>query len=64
MEELKPCPFCGGEADCNKTGIYEYYGIPLWWVECLSCGINTGGYNTRGEAIETWNRRATDERIN
>ena len=56
-KELKPCPFCGGEADCNNTGCMTRDGDPLWWVECLSCGINTGGHTRRKQAVKMWNRR-------
>jgi hypothetical protein len=36
MQELKPCPFCGGEAEF----IEGYYDKPLYSVECKnkSCG--------------------------
>lgn len=75
MEELKPCPFCGGEAELgeflgvvpeiDENGAYidaetEYYA----WCYCTECGITTIDYDTDAEAIEAWNRRATDERIN
>lgn len=53
MKELKPCPFCGGEAK------YEEFddGFFNWGrVECKQCGamITTPPTNT----IEAWNRRA------
>ena len=32
MDELKPCPFCGGN-DVHITGAYPHY------VYCLSCGM-------------------------
>ena len=57
MKELKPCPFCGGEAKC-----YDY--APTWatthkWVvECSICGANIPIYKIKEEAIEAWNRRA------
>lgn len=56
MKELKPCPFCGGEAIC-----YDY--APTWatthkWVvECSICGANIPLYKIKEEAIEAWNRR-------
>ena len=56
-KELKPCPFCGGEADfhCWKSG---------WTVECNNnyCEIlpETGVYRSKEEAAEAWNRRAGD----
>ena len=60
MENLKPCPFCGGEADCNDGGICDKDGNPVWWVECLSCGANVeGSENTEEAAMLAWNTRPT-----
>lgn len=61
MEQLKPCPFCGGEAyiysfpvSVSTTG-YAYY------VKCKTCYAE---YNfpqeTKMEAVADWNRRAED----
>lgn len=62
MEELKPCPFCGGEA---KTS--EIAGIPKenllfgWgWVGCQHCRCfmnYSHGERGKKEAIEAWNKR-------
>ena len=58
MEQLKPCPFCGGKALGPKDG---------WphMIICEGCGASVKGfkYAEAGamEAIEKWNRRATDE---
>ena len=49
---LKPCPFCGGEAE-----VRWYDGFPS--ASCTKCGCNTG-MNINGserEAIAAWNRR-------
>lgn len=51
MIELKPCPFCGGNA---------YIGNGRTWVRCVECGAETGCYDTEEEAIEAWNRRVGD----
>lgn len=55
MEELKPCPFCGGEADIDKYG----WG---WNVRCLDpkCHFHIvpmPAHETEKEAIEAWNTR-------
>ena len=57
-ETLKPCPFCGGEAEVEDCR-YGYY------VSCQSptCLVSpeTGDYETKASAIVAWNRRAGDE---
>ena len=51
MIDLKPCPFCGGEA--------EYIGdCEMVRVECNICGANTSGWWDEPEdAAQDWNRR-------
>ena len=60
MAELKPCPFCGGEAKL-------IYSMPYNAVQCTKC--KTWGktivdsyeqQDGKYEAIEAWNRRAED----
>lgn len=48
--ELKPCPFCGGEASLHNKGVY-------YWVECKKCGAQAKRYPVTRAAIEVWNRR-------
>ena len=59
MAELKPCPFCGGEAKLehlSKSSI----------VYCNGCMASTKSINfspiylSDEKAIEAWNRRAED----
>lgn len=50
-EELKPCPFCGG----NNLSVE---GITFYWVECTDCNASIAGNETKEEAVEAWNRRA------
>lgn len=61
MSDLKPCPFCGGEADCNNNAVMQG-GKLKWATECLGCGVITDCFDTKQEAIEAWNRRADDEK--
>lgn len=73
MKKLKPCPFCGGEANmlsCDKTGSYVSYGIGIYMgremthkiVRCEKCGIRTKHYATSKGAFNAWNRRANDDK--
>lgn len=73
MNELKPCPFCGGEM---KTAVVtfdeKFYEPPYesWYLEhidlnaaadeCCPIPITDMFYETEAEAIEAWNTRADD----
>lgn len=61
MEQLKKCPFCGGEAKIDKTTSNAVE------VACSECSASTplfwafiGG---KEKAIEAWNTRKPMERI-
>ena len=66
MEELKPCPFCGGEASVYLTDAYEEDGS--WIVDCEGGHTLVGSkvgekyivvpFETEAEAIEVWNMRS------
>ena len=67
MPDLKPCPFCGGEAldfhRHNTDATADWCGPVDHWVCCVSddCGASTCVHDTKDEAIATWNRRAGEE---
>ena len=51
-EYLKPCPFCGSEAE-----LFESPGV--YFVECSNPKCNyPNNWNTREEAVAAWNKRA------
>ena len=60
---LKPCPFCGGEAEA----VYAPNDINRWGVQCKSCGCTVeveewkGVEDTKENAVKSWNRRADNE---
>lgn len=57
-EELKKCPFCGFSATLYVQTRGDNPGED--YVVCCSnnsCGIETGLYETKREAIAAWNRR-------
>ena len=60
MTDLKPCPFCGGEAElvCNDIGVF----VGCFHENC-PIGPQTStyldGYATEAEAVAAWNARAT-----
>lgn len=67
MMELKPCPFCGGEAKLKKGFPWQQdkkQAVAL--VQCTKCGCRTPvnrqcAYQARADVyeyvIKTWNRR-------
>lgn len=74
MEEeltLKPCPFCGGEAELNRSG-NQHTKSQKAKVFCKTFGcfgqqivgvINRHGRDyawAKEKVIENWNRRAND----
>lgn len=58
--ELKPCPFCGGEAEIKADYLQTFFENPTYVVGCFNCCIAERSY-FKNTAIEAWNRRADDE---
>lgn len=72
--DLKPCPFCGGEATMeDNAGEYpifdeigmvsdsEFRAADQFWVECDTCRTICGLSESETEAASIWNRRVADE---
>lgn len=52
MQELKPCPFCGGE------GIVDPHDNDTWCIiKCKECGASTHAFSTIVDATHYWNTR-------
>lgn len=51
--ELKPCPFCGGEAGLVIDEPFKGFTF----VECHECG-SRGSISKERQAIKAWNTRA------
>lgn len=65
--ELKPCPFCGGEAQIRYIGLnsgFMGYTSNVFmrsrpgFVMCLNCEATTQRHTRVCRAIDKWNRRA------
>ena len=60
--ELKPCPFCGSEAEIrsldksifNPAAPEEF----IFFGGCTKCGTTGPDYETPEKAAAEWNRRA------
>lgn len=55
--ELKPCPFCGGEAEL-LIDESKYYKSA---VICTKCYVHTPYEHIETIAVSAWNRRVKDE---
>ena len=55
-ENLKRCPFCGGEAKC-----IEFYG--LYHVICCNCYVAGKDCSTRESAVSAWNTRPIENEL-
>jgi len=57
--ELKPCPFCGGNAEARDY--LDEDDNDFYYVVCLNCGSRTNGYPLDNgipeRAAAAWNRR-------
>jgi len=62
MDELKPCPFCGGKAE-GPFYYDPYYGYQgdcgSYTIECNACRALVN-QRTKEQVIDIWNRRAED----
>ena len=56
-EKLKPCPFCGGNAELESS-YADYVGSGLHKIVCKVCGCQTNYEHPMQKAIDVWNRRA------
>ncbi|MCR2034135.1 Lar family restriction alleviation protein [Adlercreutzia mucosicola] len=60
-DELKPCPFCGGDATEGPVFVTRMPSGDIGWVGCVPCGVfvnYTHGEGGRREAVRAWNTRA------
>lgn len=69
MIELKPCPFCGGEAELIESG-NDYIGYNKTEIKCRSCSAKQThrwikfkyDYEfVHTKTIEAWNKRAYEQ---
>ena len=56
-DQLKPCPFCAGEAEIERTGTARQSQIYV----CQDCGCRLETSETFG--VEHWNRRPVEDEL-
>lgn len=57
MTKLKPCPFCGGEAEMIEN---DLAARSVYIVMCKVCDSMTATRFTQEEAAGAWNRRTNE----
>jgi len=60
--KIRPCPHCGGEADTLDLTEQKYSNKPVWAVLCRNAC--PGAETTEAKAIERWNQRRDEDKIN
>ena len=66
MSELKPCPFCGGEARLLLNAKRKIYGKDEYRTGVVACCNVCEArmfYTSEKLAVEAWNRRVKDGQI-
>lgn len=66
---LKPCPFCGGEAEYFEERIYyvPFRNLPWKGVKCTNCGgayIDTDINKCPNDVKNAWNKRSFGMTVN
>lgn len=58
-DKLKPCPFCGGEAEHIKTHLYGK--VSGHFIACKKCECQIKIFSSKQNAEKAWNRRANND---
>lgn len=64
MVELKPCPFCNGDASVSydPEGTKDTYGRHwAFTIVCNRCAASSGLCYSIQQAADMWNRRASHD---
>jgi Lar family restriction alleviation protein len=56
--QLKPCPFCGGNANVGEITEGSEF-LRGFIVECEDCTANVDRLDSEEAAMDVWNRRTT-----
>lgn len=58
-ENLKPCPFCGSEAELRFSEGES--GKRYYWIPCKKCSCCQTIFDTPQEAVSAWNSRPIED---
>ena len=64
LDELLPCPFCGGTP--KVSGVISEYKDDFsgFVVMCEVCGCGTTAFTARDKAVSVWNNRVPSDNEN
>jgi len=62
MVNLRPCPFCAGRAQIYEEPDSSFNPFPFF-VQCKECLAESQHCSKIEYAVEAWNRRTDDGRI-
>ena len=63
MIDLKPCPFCGGEAEYFDERIIIFNNAFLMGIKCAQCGgaiLDNDKSHCPNDVFRAWNRRLAE----
>lgn len=60
-DRLKPCPFCGGEANIRESS--DAFSAVFYEARCKKCNVNVIVYADMTKSIE-WNKKKCIEKWN
>lgn len=61
--ELLPCPFCGGEANLEKSPESGKWHVECGDADCIGFWTASVYFDIEAEAIEAWNRRTPEQAV-
>ena len=61
-EELKPCPFCGGESRLMAQHFTD--DSHIFWIGCRRCGMEGPHMHDDESAIVAWNGMVAERTFN
>ena len=61
MDDLKPCPFCGGRGYFPLAADGQAQAVYCAGNDGKCCGINGPVHRSKQAAIDAWNTRAGEE---
>ena len=59
MDKIKTCPCCGFQGSIEETNYSGAIGME-YHIICNECGLSTGTYEHKQDAVYVWNKRVNN----